>query len=165
MEHPRYRPIAPLDLARFPRPDIPGNRSTPWRAAWYLVSALFFQSALLGLLPSRVKAVLLRAFGARIGRGVVIKPRVTVKYPWFLELGDHVWIGEQSWIDNHTTVRIGANACISQGVYIFTGNHDWNDPGFRFFCKPVEIGEGAWVTAFQRIGPGTVVPPNVAVIG
>ena len=85
---------------------------------------------------------MLRAFGARIGRGLVIRPRVTVKYPWFLELGDHVWLGEGVWIDNHTTVGIGSDVCISQGAYLFTGNHDWNDPLFRFFCKPITVEDG-----------------------
>lgn len=160
----RFRPIARLDLGRFERPEIPGNPGLGRRAAWYLVNALFFQGAILGLIPASVKCTLLRAFGARIGRGLTIKPRVSIKSPWFLEIGDHSWIGEGVWIDNHTTVRIGANVCVSQGVYIFTGNHDWNDPRFAFFCEPVEIGEGAWITAFLRIPPGSRIPPGVAVL-
>lgn len=159
----RYREIAPLDLARFRRPEIPGNRALAWRVAWYLTSVLFFQGSL-ALLPGRAKAAILRAFGARIGHGLVLKPRVTIKYPWFLEIGNHVWIGEATWIDNHTLVRLGDNVCVSQGVYIFTGNHDWSDPSFPFFCKPVEIGSGSWVTAFRRLGPGTTVPEGVAVL-
>lgn len=161
---PRFRPIVPLQLARFPPPVIPGNRSAGWRIAWYVTGALFFQGALLALIPSRCKAAILRFFGARVGRSVVIKPRVAIKYPWFLQIGDDVWIGERAWIDNHTTVRIGSDVCISQGAYIFTGNHDWNDPAFAFFCKPVEIGDGAWITAFQTVPPGTTVPPHVAMI-
>ena len=120
------RRITGVDLARYAAPIIPGNRSVAWRIAWHLVSALVFQSAL--VLPSRWKAAVLRCFGARIGTGLVIKARVSVKYPWFLELGDHVWLGEGVWIDNHTTVAVGSDVCISQGAYLFTGNHDWNDP-------------------------------------
>ncbi|MBK0397900.1 putative colanic acid biosynthesis acetyltransferase [Limibaculum sp. M0105] len=159
-----FRPIANLELDRFERPEIPGAPGFARRAAWYLVNAMFFQGAVLGLVPGGLKCALLRGFGARVGRGITIKPRVSIKSPWFLEIGDHSWIGECAWIDNHTAVRIGSNVCISQGVYIFTGNHDWSDPKFAFFCKPVEIGDGVWVTAFQRIPPGTVVPPNVAVL-
>ena len=119
---PVRRRIAGVDLARYAEPVIPGNRNALWRIAWHLVSALLFQSAL--VLPSRWKVALLRAFGARTGKGFVIKPRVTIKYPWFLELGDHVWLGEGVWIDNHTTVAIGSDVCISQGAYLFIGNHD-----------------------------------------
>ena len=105
------------------------------RAAWYVVNAILFRSSLFGLAPSRAKAHILRLFGARVGRGVVIKPRVDIKSPWFLTLGDHVWLGERVWIDNHTEVTLGSNVCVSQGAYIFTGNHDWSNPAFPFFCK------------------------------
>lgn len=153
-----------FDLARFVRPRIRGNRNLAWRAAWYVTGALFFQSALLGLIPSPVKAAILRGFGARVGGGLVCKSRVTIKYPWFLSVGDNVWLGETAWIDNHCQVSIGSDTCISQGVCIYTGNHDWNDPAFGFRCAPVSIGEGVWVTAFQRLGPGTTVPSDCVVL-
>jgi len=159
---PVRRRIAGVDLARYAEPVIPGNRALAWRIAWHLVSALVFQSAL--VLPSRCKAALLRAFGARIGHGLVIKPRVSIKYPWFLELGDHVWLGEGVWIDNHTTVEIGSDVCISQGAYLFTGNHDWNDPAFRFFCRPIAIQDGVWVAARAVICPGSLLA-RMSVVG
>jgi putative colanic acid biosynthesis acetyltransferase WcaF len=160
----KTRKIAPLDLASFQRPTVVGNPSKLILALWYLVNAVVFRSGVVGLVPSRIKVFLLRMFGAKVGSGVVIKPRVDVKSPWFLDVGDHVWIGERVWIDNHTTVAIGSNSCISQGAYIFTGNHDWNDPSFAFFCKPVVIGSGVWVTAFSRVAPGSTIPDAVAVL-
>ncbi|MEM8852604.1 MAG: hypothetical protein AAGD34_02820 [Pseudomonadota bacterium] len=128
-----------------------------------MVSAAVFQHSL-PLVPYGAKAAILRWFGAQVGKGLVIKPRVTIKYPWFLTLGDDVWVGEAVWIDNHTDVAIGSNVCISQGAVLFTGNHDWSDPTFAFFCKPITVGDGVWVTAFQRLGPGTTVPGGVAVV-
>jgi putative colanic acid biosynthesis acetyltransferase WcaF len=160
----RLKRIAALDLARFERPSVPGNRGPIWRAAWYVTNAVLFQSALIALVPSEIKAAVLRVFGARVGRGFVCKPRVTIKYPWFLDLGDDVWLGEMVWIDNHCAVRIGSNVCISQGAYLFTGNHDWKDPAFAFFSREITVGDGVWITAFQRIGPGTTVPPGHAVV-
>lgn len=162
--HSRLRPIVELDLARFPPPDVPGNRSAAWRLAWYVLNALFFQSAILALLPGRVKATVLRAFGAKVGRGLVCKPRVTIKYPWFLELGDHVWLGEGCWIDNHCLVRIGSNVCISQGAYLFTGNHNWKKSTFDYFGQPITIGDGAWITAFQKVKPGSTIPAHHALV-
>lgn len=150
-------------LEYYVRPIIPGNRNAAWRAAWYLVNAWFFQSAVLALIPSFWKAVILRAFGAKIGNGFICKPRVTIKYPWFLEIGDHVWLGECVWIDNHTSVRIGNNVCISQNAYLFTGNHDWNDPAFRFFCAPIDIADGCWVGAGVQLKPGTSLPPGTVI--
>jgi len=160
----RTKPIASLDLASFERPVIENQRPIAVRALWYVVNAILFQSSLPALLPSRAKAAVLRLFGAKVGRGLVIKPRVTIKSPWFLEVGDNVWIGERAWIDNHTRVRLGSDVCVSQGVCIFTGNHDWSDPRFGFFCKPVEVGDGSWITAFRVLGPGTLIPPHVVVL-
>lgn len=154
------RKIRGHDLSVYQRPIIPGNRNAVWRAAWYLVNACFFQGAVLALMPSSSKARILRAFGAKVGKGFVCKPRVTIKYPWFLEIGDHVWLGELVWIDNHTTVKIGNSVCISQGAYLFTGNHDWNDPAFRFFCAPIEIGDGGWVGAGVTVGLVSQLPPG-----
>jgi putative colanic acid biosynthesis acetyltransferase WcaF len=94
----------------------------------------------------------------------VIKPRVTIKYPWFLELGDHVWLGEGVWIDNHTRVALGSHVCISQGAYLFTGNHDWNEEHFRFFCHPITVADGVWVGARAIVCPGSVLAP-LSVVG
>jgi putative colanic acid biosynthesis acetyltransferase WcaF len=99
----------------------------------------------------------LRIFGAKIGLGVVIKPSVRVKYPWRLEIGDYCWIGEEAWIDNLEAVRIEANVCVSQGVYLCTGNHDWTDPFFRLITAPILICEGAWIGAKAILCPGVQV--------
>jgi putative colanic acid biosynthesis acetyltransferase WcaF len=153
----KQRPISKVDLARYRKPTLPGNRGAVWRAAWYLVNALLFQHPVLGLGPSRWKAGILRAFGAKVGQGFVCKPRVTIKYPWFLELGENVWLGEGAWIDNHCTVRIGSNCCISQSAYLFTGNHDWGDARFAFRTAPITIGDSAWIGAGATICPGSIV--------
>src|SRR5580692_2251944 len=101
------------------------GRSMMWRVAWLLVGSPLHRVA---WMTSSWRVTLLRLFGARIGDRVVIKPGVTIKYPWHLEVGDDCWIGENSWIDNLTTVQLGNNVCVSQGAYFCTGNHDWSDP-------------------------------------
>jgi putative colanic acid biosynthesis acetyltransferase WcaF len=156
----KSRKIKGHDLSTYLRPQIPGNRNAAWRTAWYFVNALFFQSTILALIPSSWKAAILRAFGARVGKGFVCMPRVTIKYPWFLEIGDNVWLGTLAWIDNHTMVKIGNNVCVSQKAYLMTGNHDWNDPTFAFFCKHIEIGEACWIGAGALLPPGTSLPPG-----
>jgi putative colanic acid biosynthesis acetyltransferase WcaF len=149
-------------LAKFPPPQIEGDRGLAVKALWYLCSALFFRHAL-ALLPSAAKAGLLRAFGAAVGGRVVIKPSVSIKYPWQLAIGPNSWIGERVWIDNPGPVRIGADVCVSQGVYIVTGNHDFTRPGFDFFAAPVEVGDRAWLCARAILPPGSVVPPGTVV--
>ena len=124
------------------------------RALWMVVAQPVFSSP---LVSSSLRSRLLRWFGARVGQGVVIKPGVQVKYPWHLELGNHCWIGERVWIDNLTTVRIGANCCVSQGAYLCTGNHDWSEPGFGLMIAPIQLCEGSWAGAKSVLTPGSVL--------
>ena len=107
-----------------------------------------------------------RLFGAEVAPGVVIKPGVRVKYPWRLTIGANSWIGEDCWIDNLDQVTIGRNACLSQGAYLCTGNHDWSDSAFGLMTKPITIGDGAWIGAMSVIGPGVVLGEcAVALVG
>ena len=151
-----------LDLSRFPRPEIPGNRSRMWIAAWIAVSTIFFRPSL-PFLPYGMKAALLRRFGARIGKNLVIKPSVHIKYPWFLEVGDNVWIGEGVWLDNPGTITIGPNVCISQAAYLVTGNHDFKSDRFTFFAQPIEIGDRCWICARAVVPPGAHIPSGTVV--
>jgi putative colanic acid biosynthesis acetyltransferase WcaF len=150
-----------VDLTRTSNGDYSPGRPYVVRALWLVVEALVLLNPV--VTSYGLKRAVLRLFGARVGRGVVVKPNVHVKYPWLLEIGDHAWIGERSWIDNFVEVRIGAHACVSQGAYLCTGNHDWSDPGMRRFVAPVVVGEGAWVGAFARIAPGVTVGDEAVV--
>lgn len=125
------------------------------RISWYLINHFIFKSGL--PFPSKIKCVLLKMFGAQLGKNIVIKPSVNIKYPWFLKIGDNVWIGENVWIDNLTHVNIGSNVCISQGVYILTGNHNFKKETFDLIIKPVIIEDGAWIGAMSVICPGVKI--------
>lgn len=131
------------------------GRSFFVRAIWLIVEGLLFSNPV--VTGYALKRQLLRWFGAQIGRNVLIKPGVHVKYPWRLSIGDHSWIGERSWIDNMENVSIGAHAVVSQGAYLCTGNHDWSDPGMPLTPRPIRIDDGAWVGAFARVAPGTSI--------
>ena len=150
-----------VDLSRTSRRGYRPGRSYAYRALWLLVEALILLNPV--VTSYSLKRSVLRRFGARIGVGVLIKPSVHVKYPWHLEIGDNAWVGERAWIDNFVRVRIGANAVISQGAYLCTGNHDWSDPGMGLVVKPVTVEDGAWVGAFARIAPGLTVGSNAVV--
>src|SRR5262249_42902381 len=113
-------PHCPVDLRTFDNQSLDRGRA-PWvEALWLIVSTLLVDSSVPG---SRHRVFLLRMFGASIGRRVAFKPRVRIKFPWRLEIGDDTWIGESVWIDNLAKVEIGSHCCISQGAYICTGSH------------------------------------------
>src|SRR3954451_18365268 len=83
-------------LAEFDNRWYDPGRSAAMRAIWLFIGAPLVRSSMIPF--SSIKAAILRRFGARIGRRVVIKPGVRVKYPWLLSVGDHSWIGEDAWI-------------------------------------------------------------------
>ncbi|MGN6485200.1 MAG: WcaF family extracellular polysaccharide biosynthesis acetyltransferase [Thermomicrobiales bacterium] len=147
--------MAKIDLSISSNRDYKPGKPVWYRLAWIGVEWLTLLNPV--FLSSGLKTRILRAFGASIGRNVYIKPNVHVKHPWRLTVGDNTWLGERAWIDNLVPVTIGANACISQGAYLCTGNHDWADPGMGMTPQPIVIGEGAWVGAFAKIGPGVTV--------
>lgn len=131
----------------------PGNLFA--RITWYCTSMIFFRTAFPW--PKSFKKVLLVLFGSKIGKGFVIKPCVTIKHPWFLTVGDQVWIGEGVWIDNLAPVTIGNHVCISQGSYLVSGSHDYQKKTFDLILKPINIKDGAWIAAKCVINPGVTI--------
>lgn len=150
-----------VDLSRSSTAGFDPGRSYAVRALWVVLEALVLLNPI--VTSYRLKRGLLRCFGARVGRDVVIKPDVHVKYPWRLSVGDNSWLGERCWVDNFVQVSIGANVCISQGAYLCTGNHDWTDPAMTRFVEPVTVEDGAWIGAFARVAPGVTVGENAVV--
>ena len=100
--------------------------------------------------------MLLKIFGARIGKGVVIKPGVNIKYPWMLSIGDYTWLGEGVWIDNLAKVQIGSNVCVSQGALLLTGNHDYKRVSFDLIVGEITVKDGAWIGAKSVVCPGVI---------
>lgn len=142
----------PVDLERFSNPEYqPGNPVK--RAFWYFFNAFFLLNPYNPF--SGLKCAVLRLFGAKVGKGVVIKPGVNVKYPWFLEIGNHTWIGENVWIDNLGKVKIGSNVCISQGALLLCGNHDYKKETFDLIVGDIGLEDGVW------IGAKSIVTGNV----
>jgi putative colanic acid biosynthesis acetyltransferase WcaF len=128
--------------------------SKPKMLLWYFVNLIFFTSRWLPV--SAIKVALLRIFGAQVGSGVVIKPAVNIKYPWRLKIGNHVWIGEQVWIDNLENVEIGHHVCISQGAMLLCGNHNYKKSSFDLMVGKIILEEGAWIGAQTVVCPGVV---------
>jgi putative colanic acid biosynthesis acetyltransferase WcaF len=125
------------------------------RMLWYVVNVLFFINPLNP--SSGLKIFLLKLFGANIGKGVIIKPGVNIKYPWKLNIGNHCWIGESVWIDNLEQVALADNVCISQGAFLICGNHNYKSPAFDLIVKPINLESGSWIGAKSIVGPGVTV--------
>lgn len=125
------------------------------RLIWYFTNEWFLNCG--WNVSSGLKVRLLRMFGAKIGRGVMIKPHVNIKYPWNLTIGDYAWVGEGVWIDNLVPILIGANAVLSQGAMLLCGNHNYKKPTFDLMVGEIHIEEGAWVGAQCTVCPGVTM--------
>lgn len=125
---------------------------------WLLFSIVFIKSAFPW--PVIFKRFILRLFGAKLGKGVVLKPSINIKYPWKLSVGNHVWIGENVWIDNLASVTIGNHVCVSQGALLLTGNHNYKKSTFDLELGEINIADGVWIGAKSVVCPGVNCSEN-----
>lgn len=130
------------------------GRGPAWQVAWLLVSGLV---VVRWWCPPAARVAILRAFGARIGRRVLIRHRVRIHWPWKLTVGDDSWIGEGVWILNLEPVSIGSDVCVSQEVLLCAGSHDRRSPTFEFDNGPITVGDGAWVAARAVVLRGVTI--------
>tara|TARA_B100000242_G_C42791662_1_gene368365 strand:+ start:14 stop:571 length:558 start_codon:yes stop_codon:yes gene_type:complete len=129
---------------------------------WWII-----QSTLFALSPQFMyswRSFLLRLFGAKIGRSVIIRPTVRVTYPWKLKIGDYSWIGDYVELYTLGDLYIGNNVVVSQRSYICTASHKYNQQDFAIYNNKVEIKDGCWIATDVYIGPGVTVNRN-SVIG
>ena len=129
---------------------------------WWIVQATIFKWSPQFLYGWR--RMLLRSFGAEIGKGVIIRPSVKVTYPWKLVVGDYSWIGDEVTLYTLGSISIGKNAVISQKSYLCTGTHDYQSTNFRIYSEPIRIEDKCWVATDVYVAPGVTIQEG-AVVG
>jgi putative colanic acid biosynthesis acetyltransferase WcaF len=123
-------------------------------AVWVLIQNLALKST---FFPSLLKPGVLRLFGAKVGKRVLIRRGFKIQFPWNLTIGDDCWIGEDVWFISHEKIRIGSNVCISQRSIICSGGHDYRSASLVYAHKPIEIKDGAWVCLDAKVLPGVTI--------
>ena len=128
---------------------------------WWFVQATFFR-----LSPQFAYAwrrFLLRLFGAKIGKKVIIRPSVKITYPWKIKIGDYSWIGDDVTLYSLGEIEIGKNTVISQKSYICTGSHDMHSKNFDIFAQKITIKNGCWIATDVFVAPGVTIENDVVV--
>lgn len=103
------------------------------------------------------RRMLLRLFGAKVGREVHLYPSTRIYMPWNVEIGDWAALGEDVFIYSLGKVHIGAGVALAYRAHVCAGSHDFSDPALPLMKPPVVIEDGAWVGTEAFIGPGTTV--------
>jgi putative colanic acid biosynthesis acetyltransferase WcaF len=146
------RPATGMRLDLYDNSSFDRGASKLTEALWILCKCVFFLNPFPW--PSSLRVRLLRLFGSKIGRGVVIRSGVNVTFPWRFTTGDHVWIGDEVLILTLAPVTIGSQVCISQRAYLCTGSHDWRRETFDLQTRSIVVEDSVWISSQAFIGPG-----------
>lgn len=149
-----------LSCFRLP-PGFRGRSAVVVQLWWFVHSTLFHWSPQFAY---GFRRWLLRCFGARVGKGVVIRPSVTITYPWKVCIGDYAWIGDDVVLYSLGEIKIGAHAVVSQSSYLCAADHDYTQVGFPIRSRRITIGAEAWVATDVFVAPGVSIGRG-AVIG
>lgn len=143
------------NLQLFKVPDAFRGRSKYIVQLWWIINATLFSWSPQMLYGWR--RFLLRSFGAKIGKNVLIRSSVKVTYPWKVEIGDYSWIGDECVLYSLGIIKIGKNVAVAHKVYFNTGGHDYQKVTFDIFAKPVIVEDECWLTNDVYLAPGVVI--------
>ncbi|MGC9503030.1 hormogonium polysaccharide biosynthesis acetyltransferase HpsU [Baaleninema sp.] len=136
------------------------------RPGWYVLLWWFVQAIAFPLSPhfaSGFRCWLLRRFGAKIGRDVLIRPTARFTYPWKIEIGDYSWIGDDVVFYSLDRITVGCHCVVSQETYLCTGSHDSRDRAFGLKTQPIQLGNGVWIAADCFVAAGVCIGSNTVV--
>ena len=136
-----------------------GNRAA--RLLWNAVWLVLFRPSPRPLHGFR--ALLLRAFGARLGRNCHVYPGVRIWAPWNLKMGDDCGVGDGATLYAMAPITLGHRVVVSQGAHLCAGTHDYESPDFQLYARPITVEADAWLCAECFIGPGVRVGQGTVV--
>ena len=126
---------------------------------WRLINAFFFPWC-----GNKLRQVLLKMFGAQIGKGCLICRGVTVYAPWNLKIGDMVCIGPYVELYDKNKIEMGSGVVISQDSYLCTASHNISSSKMELVTAPIFIGDNVWIAAKATILLGVMIGEG-AVVG
>ena len=131
------------------------------RSVWQVVWLLLYRPTPRLFHPWR--CLLLRLFGAKLGRAVHPYPSARIWAPWNLEMGDHACLSEGVDCYCVAPIRIGARTTVSQYSFLCTASHDYTRADMPLVTAPITIGERVWITADVFVGPGVTIGDGAVV--
>jgi putative colanic acid biosynthesis acetyltransferase WcaF len=130
------------------------------KPGWYVQLWWIVQDTLFRWSPQFMygwRRLLLRLFGAKVGKNVIIRPTAKITYPWKVKIGNYSWIGDDVVLYSLGEIVIGDNVVISQRSYICTGSHDYTKTDFPIFAKKIIIEDECWLATDVYVAPGVKI--------
>ena len=128
---------------------------------WWIVQGTFFRMSPQFMYGFR--RFLLRLFGAKIGKKVIIRPTVRITYPWKVSIGNYSMVGDDVVLYSLGDIEIGDNVVISQKSYLCTGSHDYLQIDFPIFAKKITIENQCWLATDVFVAPGITIKEGTVV--
>jgi acetyltransferase-like isoleucine patch superfamily enzyme len=117
-----------------------------------------------GYIPShRLRLLIYRLLGLHVGKKSVIYGRAELRSPRGISIGNHTVIGHCAILDGRGELVIGDNVNVSTGVWIWTVQHNKDDPYFSGVKGRVIIEDYAWISCRTTILPGITVGKGAVV--
>ena len=102
------------------------------------------------------RCVVLRCFGAKIGKSNFIYPNVKIWAPWFLTTEDFVTLGPSCEVYNPGGIYLGHHTIISQNAYLCGATHDYNSQDFTYVKREIRTEPYTWICSRAIVLPGVV---------
>lgn len=102
------------------------------------------------------RSLVLKAFGAKLGKNNFIYPTCKIWAPWLLETEEVVTIGPGVEIYNPEKVFLGHHSILSQDSYLCGATHDYNTIMFSYLKKQIIIESYVWICAKAVVLPGVI---------
>lgn len=105
----------------------------------------------------------------KCGKNLICCTGVTIRNAKYLDIGDDVRLGEDSYLNARGGIKIGNNVKMGPQVFIWSSNHNYFAPKFlpydtKEILREVTINDNVWIGAKSCIIPGVTIGEG-AVIG
>ena len=152
------------------------HKGIVWSVKQLLNGWIMYSVVFLGKIPSQKYRIFIlkHIYQMSIDKNVVIYGGCFFRAPWNIFIGKGTIIGDGCSLDGRNGLVIGENVNLSTGVYIYTEQHDINDPYFESGNSggSVYVGDRAWLSSRTTVLPkpscptfGTTINETVQAIG
>lgn len=152
------------DNNNFPDGRVNGTvteRGVKWQIKQLLYGWIMYSLERLGRSPfQKYRIFILRhIYMMDLGKNVVIYHGFHIRAPWNIHIGKGTIIGDGASLDGRNCIYIGENVNISTDCYIYTEQHDIDDPYFESKQSggAVVVGDRAWLSSRTTILPRVTV--------